>query len=49
MKRCLISGIIGAVLMFFVLQGIYMIALKEGEKPDMEGKVPYGEEENQTR
>ncbi len=39
------SSILTTMLMFFVLQGIYMIALKEGEKPVMEENVPYVEEE----
>lgn len=39
------SSILTMMLMFFVLQGIYMIALREGEKPVMEEKVPYAEKE----
>ena len=34
------SSILSTMLMFFILQGAYMTALKEGEKPDVKEEMP---------
>ena len=42
------SSILTTMLMFFILHGIYMIALKDSEKPIMEENETYVEENGQT-